>query len=358
MTQEHDKHPPANGSMKPLACRKGAVLRRAAGGLLLFLFGGVLAASPCVTGPLDPALLREVPLEARIQSAPPDITALALRRNLANGVAIEPRPAPLDHPVAGALRRMLASLPQPLRVLAENHVAAVYLLQDNFGSARVEAARDGQGHLIGGCILLNLDALARTANAWASWREGSAFRTDDRYRLQVTLEAAETDSVENAARFLFLHELGHVVGMAAGVHGFWAAPETWPTTVHSPFTRLSWSTDGNRWLSPWHQRSPVLTLPRFYRFHAAPLPLSVAPLVYRALGETDWPSLYGSSDPYEDFAETFAIYVHTRLLHRPFRVDLYLGSERIGEFRSCLDTGRCPAKLALMARLLSADRER
>lgn len=344
--------------MRRLARHEGAVLRRAAGGLLLFLFGGALAASPCVTGPLDPAALREVPLEARIQSAPPGITALALRRNLANGVAIEPRPAPIDHAVAGALRRMLASLPQPLRALAQDHVAAIYLLQDNVGSARVEAARDAQGHLIGGCILLNLDALARTANAWASWREGSAFRADDRYRLQVTLEPAETDNVENALRFLFLHELGHVVGMAAGVHGFWAAPETWAATVHSPFTRLSWSTDGNRWLSPWKQRSPVLTLPRFYRFQAAPLPLSVAPLVYRALGETNWPSLYGSIDPYEDFAETFAIYVHTRLLHRPFQVDLYISPKRIGAFRSCLDTGRCPEKLALMERLLSVDRAR
>ncbi len=253
---------------------------------------------------------------------------------------------------------MLAGLPAPLRALAEDHVAAVYLLQDNFGSARVEAARDAQGRLIGGCVLLNLDALARSANAWASWRERSAFRADDPYRLQVTLEPAATDTVENALRFLFLHELGHVVGMAAGVHGFWAAPETWPTTVHSPFTRLSWSTDGNRWHSPWQQRHPVLTLPRFYRFETAPLPLSAAPLVYRALGGTNWPSLYGSIDPYEDFAETFALYVHTRLLHRPFRVDLYLGPERIGTFRSCLDTGRCPAKLAGMAWLLSAGRER
>jgi hypothetical protein len=229
----------------------------------------------------------------------------------------------------------------------------MYLVQDNFGSARVEAAVDAQGHLTGGCILLNLDALARSANAWASWRETSAFRADDRYRIRVTLETAQTDSVENALRFVFLHELGHVVGMVAGVHGYWAAPQTWPATARSPFTRLSWSTDGHGWLSPWKQRSALLALPRFYRFEAAPLPLSASPLVYRALGETNWPSLYGSIDPYEDFAETFAIYVHTRLLLRPFRVDVYLGPQRIAAFRSCLDTGRCPEKLGLMGRLLS-----
>ena len=329
-----------------------SIFRRAGCGLLLFLFVRSLPAAPCLSGPLDPAILHDLPLEARIQSAPLSVAALALRRNLANGVAIEPRPAPIDHPVASALRRMLANLPEWLRALARDHVAAIYLLQDNFGSARVEAARDARGHLIGGCILLNLDVLARTANAWASWRESSAFRTDDRYRIRVTLEPPETDSVENALRFLFLHELGHILGMAAGVHGFWAAPETWPATVQSSFTRLSWITDGSAWLSGWKQQRPVLALPRFYRFQAAPLPRSVAPVLYRALSATNWPSLYGSIDPYEDFAETFAIYVHTRLLHRLFRVDLYVGPRRIGEFLSCLDTGRCPRKLALIEQLL------
>ena len=59
-------------------------------------------------------------------------------------------------------------------------------------------------------------------------------------------------------------------------------------------------------------------------------------------------------DPYEDFAEAFAIQVHTRLLGRPFRVDLYHGPAHIGTFRSCLDTGRCPAKAAFLESLLAA----
>jgi hypothetical protein len=98
----------------------------------------------------------------------------------------------------------------------------------------------------------------------------------------------------------------------------------------------------------------VLALPRFYRFEGAPLPRSAAPVVYRLLGETDLPSLYGSLDPYEDFAEAFTIQVHTRLLGHPFRVDLYLGPAHIGGFRSCLDTGRCPEKAAFLESLLAA----
>ncbi|MCU0875124.1 MAG: hypothetical protein MUE50_22555, partial [Pirellulaceae bacterium] len=65
------------------------------------------------------------------------------------------RPAGLDHPVAQALARMLTDLPEGLRRLAQDQVGAIYLVQGNFGSARVEAMRDAQGRVFGGCILLN-----------------------------------------------------------------------------------------------------------------------------------------------------------------------------------------------------------
>jgi len=323
--------------------------------LLLCAAAGSVTAAPCVAGTDTPAILRDTPLEERVRPATRAVTALALQRNLGNGVAVEPRPADVDHPAIPALYRMLADLPAELRELTRKHVAAIYLVQGNFGSARVEAARDAQGRVIGGCILLNLDALAQSANSWASWRENSAFRSDDRYRISITLEPPETDTVENALRFVFIHELGHILGMTAGVHGFWAAPETWWLTVRSPYTRLSWTTDGRQYQSSGKRRFPVLALPRFYRFESSPLPRSAALPTYGALGKTNWPSLYGSIDPYEDFAETFAIYLHTRLLGRPYRVDLHFGSTHIGTYRSCLDTGSCPKKAAFMRCLLLDD---
>ena len=309
-------------------------------------------ASPCVSGPISRATILATPLEQRIHLAPPAVTALALRRNLGNGVTIKPRPAAADHPLIPTLRRMLTRLPDALRSLAQGHIAAIYLVQGNFGSARVEAAHDLQGRLIGGCVLLNLDALAQTANAWASWRESSAFQADDRYQIQITLEPPQTDDAEHTLRFVFLHELGHILGMAVGVHGFWADPETWPATARSPYTRFSWNTNGSELTSLGKRRYPVLTLPRFYRFENAPLPRSAAPLVYSALSATNWPSLYGSIDPYEDFAETFVLYLHTRMLGSPFQVDVYAGRRHVGEYRSCLDTGRCPEKLTFIERLL------
>ncbi|MEA3275086.1 MAG: hypothetical protein U9Q81_07340 [Pseudomonadota bacterium] len=327
--------------------------RPALASLLLLAGSQGAASSPCVSGRIDPSVLSATSLEARIQSAPPAITALALRRNLGNGVAVEPRAASMDHPLVPALFRMLSRLPSPLYRLARETVAAIYLLQDNFGSARVEALRDPHGHLSGGCILLNLDALSRPANAWASWRENSAFRADEPYAVRVILEPRVTDTVESTLRFIFLHELGHVLGMAAGVHGFWAAPETWWLTVQSPYFQLSWARNKDTLTSEWKRRFSILEYPRFYRFEAAPLPLAAAPVVYGALARTNWPSLYGSIDPYEDFAETFALFVHTRLLGGSYRVDVLFGPERVAHFLSCLDTGRCPGKTAYLEQLFT-----
>ena len=51
---------------------------------------------------------------------------------------------------------MLADLPEGLRRLAQDQVGAIYLVQGNFGSARVEAARDTQGRVFGGLSLIHI----------------------------------------------------------------------------------------------------------------------------------------------------------------------------------------------------------
>ena len=115
--------------------------------ILLLCLTAQADAGYCIPGVPQPPIPRDLPLAARIQPAPPAVTALARQRNLGNGVAIEPRPASLDHPVAQALARTLAELPEGLRRLAQNQLGAIYLVQGNFGSARVEAMRDAQGRV-------------------------------------------------------------------------------------------------------------------------------------------------------------------------------------------------------------------
>ena len=176
------------------------------------------------------------PLAARIHSAPAQVVQLAFERNSAMAAPVLPQPAARDHPLKAVLTQMLHNLPEQMLRLAEAHVKAIYLVDGNFGSARTEAVMDEAGRVVGGYMVMNTAALARTANEWISWRERSAFRSNETLQVKVTLEAPEADTQENALEFLFLHELGHILGMVSGTHGFWAAPETFWLTARSPFT--------------------------------------------------------------------------------------------------------------------------
>ncbi len=298
--------------------------------------------------------LYALPLEERILPAPLSVLELTYLGNRRAGADLWPTAAPAGHPVVPQLRTMIRSLPAPIYRLASRHLAGIFLVDRTFGSARTEGLWGPSDRLVGGYMVLNATALARPANAWASMRENSAFHsTSADVTIEVILEPPETDTPESALRFIFLHELGHVLGMGLGVHGHWAVPNTFPLTLQSPFARLSWQQDERGGLvSPWKQRSPLLTQLRFYRFEAAPLPRSTTPLVYGQLARTDFPSLYGALDAYEDFAETFVLYVHTRILGKPYAVVVKEGGRTIGVYHSCLQTGACPAKVAFIERLL------
>lgn len=299
--------------------------------------------------------LYTLPLEERILPAPASVLELTYIGNRRAGRDLWPTAASSDHPLVPLIRSLIRSLPSAIYRLAERHLAAIFLVDRTFGSARAEGLWDSSDRLVGGYMVLNLTALARPANAWVSMRENSAFHSSGNVGIDVILEPSETDTLESALRFIFLHELSHVLGMSLGVHGHWAVQETFPLTLHSPFAHISWQPDGRGDLtSPGKQMFPLLTQLHFYRFEAAPLPRSAAPWVYGQLARTDFPSLYGATSIYEDFAETFALFIHTRLLGKPYAVMVRDGERVIGVYQSCLQTGRCPAKAAFVERLLGA----
>jgi hypothetical protein len=230
---------------------------------------------------------------------------------------------------------------------------AVYLLEEDWGTGTTEGVQDAEGRWQYSYITLNLTALARTANAWATWKENSAFRPQPGVRLAVALESREGDKLENAIRFILLHELGHALGLGLGAHGFWDEEGLPTTSRDSPFVALSWLPDARGgFVSRYAERFPKLVQARFYRFDKAPLALGDAEAVYQALGQTDLPSLYAVTNIYDDFAETFAVYVHTRLLGKPYRVEVFENESLRVTYTSCIVAKTCPQKVRALEALL------
>jgi hypothetical protein len=293
------------------------------------------------------------PIESKLSFGDPAILDWQEHINKKFGQEIRPDPASPDHPLVPRIRAILAGLPPLVHDLASRFVVAVYLLEHDWGTGTAEAVQDAQARWRYGYIALNLSVLERTANAWGTWKERSAFRPEPGAEIRMILASAGDDTVEGALRFIFLHELGHVLGLALGAHGFWDAEPLPAETLESPFVRLSWLPGAEgRFVSRWRGRFPILSRLDFYRFADARLGAGEALAAYQALSQTDFPSLYGAINLYDDWAETFAVYVHTRILGKPYRVEIAApGGERF-IYTSCVAEGHCPEKVAMLERLL------
>lgn len=291
-------------------------------------------------------------LASRVKPADAAVIDRAHRTNLGYGMDIRPKPTAAGHPLFARVREVLSGLPPPVKRLAERHLGALYLVSDDFGTAVTEGIGDGSGDWPHGYIALNATALNRKANAWATWKENSAFRPAKGHRLSVQIEREGDDDQTGAVRFIVLHELGHLLGLALKVHAYWETSGPAPPE-RFPFPRLSWrGAPKGKTASRWKKRFPRLHQAGFYRFGKAPFSLAEMESVYDMLSRTDFPSLYGATNLFDDFAEAFAIYVHTRLLGKPYRVTLTRNGKVLRVYRSCLQTGKCPEKAAFLRDLL------
>lgn len=278
----------------------------------------------------------------------------AHRTNLDYKIAIRPKAVAPNHPMVALVRKVVAELPPPVRRLAEKSLVAVYLVRDDFGTAVTEGVIGPNGRPEHGYIGLNVSALNRKANAWATWKENSAFRPAPGRALGLRIEDGPADDQAGAVRFILLHELGHLLGLTRKVHPYWEDKEP-PGPEKFPYLRHSWRRDAKkRTRSRWRERYPRLHQAEFYRFENAPFSLTEMESIYTQLSATDLPSLYGVTNPYDDFAEAFVIYIHTRLLKKPYRVSLLRDGREVGAYQSCLQTGKCPRKAAFLEKLLES----
>ncbi len=287
----------------------------------------------------------------RIHRAPPDLIEYLTLDNRLNGYPETPEPVDLPPDFAVDLHAALRELPAAVRTLMEPKLAGVFIVRNLGGTGYMEAVLDEQGRPAAGFIVLDQAVLARTANAWFTWREGTPFRSDPRFRMEGILEAPGEDNRKSAIRFILLHEIGHLLSVGERFHPFWFdGPAAVRRIGEYPFLDLSWrvAPDGRDFVSLFEgsfpQRKEVV-------FYGKPkLDGAAIGEVYRRLGETNFATLYGATNPYDDFAEAFATFVHTVLMGKPYEIRILEGGVLRSVYRSCWGQERCEAK----SRILSA----
>ena len=262
------------------------------------------------------------------------------------GLTERPVPAEPSPEFGEALKHLEASLPEKVRKLMGERIIGIYLV-DHLGSTGfTDAVMDENQKETYAYIVLDKGVLLRrTANEWATWKENSVFKPQPEtgVTLNVVMESPQEDTVSGAIRLILMHEIGHVLGMASGIHSSWNKPAV--VSDSYPFTLISWKMDKEKVVSRYDERFPDRRFVRFYAFQSALLTIGQADSIYRVLhSATDYPSLQASVDIWEDFAESFATYVHVVQEGRPYEIRFQKEGEGTTVYRSCWKDDRCERK--------------
>jgi hypothetical protein len=300
------------------------------------------------------------PRQVNIGPAPPELIEFMHLDNAFQGYSERPVPVNRDSEILRDVVAAMASLPRAIRRIAERRLFYIALVRDlGGGTGYMDVVAGADGSAAGGFIVLDEGALSRTANAWASWRENSAFQPGAGWHIEVGIEASENDTRVNAIRYILLHELGHVVDAVLGVtqigggntqniadNGFYVL--SWTHPPPSQTTVLHGDENRSRFDDAWPDRQKL----GFYSFDASVFGIDDVVPLYEWLKGTNFPTLYAASSSAEDFAESFVNYVHVVMDGRPFEIRLRTGGDSEFLFGSCWDAPLCAGKRATMKRLI------
>lgn len=300
------------------------------------------------------------PRKINIGPAPPELIEFMHLDNAFQGYSERPVPVSRDSEILREVEAAMATLPRVIRRIAEKRLFYIALVRDlGGGTGYMDVVAGTDGSAAGGFIVLDEGALSRTANAWASWREGSPFQPGPGWNIEVRIEAPQNDTRVNAIRYILLHELGHIVDAVLGVtqigggntqniadNGFYVL--SWTHPPPSQTTVLPGDENRSRFDDAWPDRQKL----GFYSFDASAFGIADVVPVYQWLNGTNFPTLYAASSSAEDFAESFVNYVHVVLDERPFDIQLRKDGQSQFLAGSCWASPRCANKRATMKLLV------
>lgn len=295
-----------------------------------------------------------LPAADRIAPAPPQLVEYIALDNIANGYPERPRAARLDAGLLADVKAAIADLPTAIWALFGERLAGVYLVEGLGGTGYTEYVFDAQGRPVKGFIVLDAAVLAgQRANAWATWKENTPFAPGAGYRLEARIEADGKDNRRNAIQYILLHELGHVLSIGADIHPPWnLSPKQIDAAAKYPFFALAWTVDraADKYRSRFDANFPQRASTVYY--FGAKLAAADMLSAYSNLKRTNFPSLYAATAPGDDFAESFASYVHVVLMRRPWQVTISRDGKPVEIFRACWGEPRCAQKQQMLERLV------
>lgn len=271
---------------------------------------------------------QDTPLNKRISIAPKNIIEyIRLDNQIFNFQGI-PKTVIKDPKFDKDFKDALDELPLSVKKQLEKYLIGIFFIKD-LGSTGFSEHLYKDGKYYGGWLVFDQEVLSKLkANQWATWRVNTAFKPSDKYKLTLNIQNSKNNNTRQAIQFILLHEIGHIIGSATKAH-----PN--PNKLDKedpknfPYSSISWlSLKKSIYDKEFKNRKDF----KLYRFDNAKLELKESKELIKNLKNTDFPSLYGSDTFLEDYAESYAIYIHTQMMNKPYELTLYHDGKKIESF--------------------------
>lgn len=265
------------------------------------------------------------PIKKRIMPLEPLAMEFNRKFNIRDGFKDNPKSMKISSEDHEKIANEMMKLPLFVRKFIHKHIIAIYTASNIGGSAMAGNVYDQNSKAQFGFIIIDMNKIKLKANQWATYKENTVFSPIKGYELTMTIEHESQNSRYSTIGFLILHEVGHV---------FHSVMNLQPPYIHLNWKDEDFASYGfnhpelNRKKRLKDDYYPLYDKVRFYQ-QEAPFDLEDAEGIYKWLRGTSHPSLYGSVNPLEDFAETFAILIHTRYQKKPYHVTLRKGVKKI-----------------------------
>ena len=203
--------------------------------------------------------------------------------------------------------------------LFDKYLFAIYFCEKLGGTGISGFIYDNQKNKpVGGFIIIDSSVINKKANDWITYKERSAFQLGD-ISLQIQIENETDNTIDNALRYILLHEMGHIISNTLGI-----SPDlrmATPDYKEYPFFNEIWISEkeSNYDTKTFPFRSKV----KFYSSDSSALKLDLVwDQVYPILNKTRFTTLYAATNALDDFAEAFVSYIHCILDNRPWELTL------------------------------------
>jgi hypothetical protein len=298
------------------------------------------------------------PLLDRIDTAPKEVLQYVTAINAAAYPEAELKPVlPYQIPsdFLADVRTAIAQLPAIVQAKLEPRLLGIFLASGVGSSAITDVVAQQDGRLIGAVVLLDAEVfLTRSANVWMEWKESTPFTQHPDFQLKVQIASPDSDHRQQALQYLLLHEFGHVLSVDTEfLPNWWSGSQKFKDTEEYSFLSICWQIAMNGDIIPlirhnFENRSKIAyyTKPQLGAEHMS--------AVYQSLNRTAFPTLYASTTVYEDFADSFASYVHVVLMKKPWQVQVFEANQLVLSFSDFWSSPRAQRKAQIFAEYLQA----